>query len=124
MSGDEESNYLVQQGQTHSKSNRLWIVLIWIWRFCIFGITGSTSMVVTRFIIQRIFGMASSGWEYFAVFFFLELVVYTIMLVIIGSCLGQWRFFCAVAFKMWGWLLPAQFRQTAYTRLQSDYEDH
>ncbi|KAI9491097.1 hypothetical protein BDB00DRAFT_834493 [Zychaea mexicana] len=118
---DEEANLITEQRQTPSKSEQCKTVLIWIWRVIIFAITGSSSVAVTRSIMQHILGMTSpDNWVYYALFFVLELIVYTVMIVVIGSCLGQWRFFCLVACRMWGWLLPAQIRETLLIRLQSD----
>ncbi|KAG2221986.1 hypothetical protein INT45_006686 [Circinella minor] len=121
MTSDEEANLLTEQQRMPSKSEKLWSIFIWIWRFFIFGITGSSSVVVTKSIMHHVLGLNTpDNWVYYVVFFLLELVVYTIMIVTIGTCLGQWRFFCTVAFKMWGWILPIQIRQAVGSRLQLD----
>ncbi|OAD69904.1 hypothetical protein PHYBLDRAFT_94914, partial [Phycomyces blakesleeanus NRRL 1555(-)] len=83
-----------------------WLWLVILWRILIFSITGSSSVVVTRFLVRRGLGLEPPYWFYYAVFFILELLVYTVMIVLIGSCLGQWRFFCTVAFRMWYYVLP------------------
>ncbi|KAJ8655544.1 hypothetical protein O0I10_008830 [Lichtheimia ornata] len=92
-----------------NKRNVIWTTLIWIWRICIFAVTGSSSVAVTRFILEHIFGTTMARWLYYVLFFFLELVVYTVMIVSIGTILGQHRFFFNVAVKMWGWMLPARY---------------
>lgn len=43
------------------KRNVIWTALIWIWRICIFAVTGSSSVAVTRFILEHIFGTAMGG---------------------------------------------------------------
>ena len=78
------------------------------------------SVAVMVVLVAVFFNFAIDNWVYYIVFFLLELVVYTIMIVTIGTCLGQWRFFCTVAFKMWGWILPIQIRQSVGSRLQLD----
>ncbi|KAI9244273.1 hypothetical protein BDA99DRAFT_529216 [Phascolomyces articulosus] len=122
MATDEEANLLTEQyQQSPSTSEKLWTIFIWTWRFLIFGITGSSSVAVTKSIMHHVLGLSTpDNWIYFIVFFILELFVYTIMIITIGTCLGQWRFFCMVAFKMWGWILPIQLRQSLSFRLQAN----
>ncbi|ORZ03087.1 hypothetical protein BCR43DRAFT_482721 [Syncephalastrum racemosum] len=89
--------------------------LLWFWRFCIFGIVGSCSLKVSQHILRLIF--TETFWYYYLSLFLLELIVYTLMLVIVGSCLGQRRFFCGVALRMWGWLLPSSTKERYYNAL-------
>ncbi|KAI7869519.1 hypothetical protein BDF14DRAFT_1782223 [Spinellus fusiger] len=77
--------------------------LVWLWRFCIFGMVGSSSAAVTRFLLRSLQG---SGWVYYLWFFIVEFPVYTMTLVLVGSCLGQWRFFCRLGLSLWSWCLP------------------
>lgn len=112
--------------------------LVWFWRFCIFGVTGSSSVHVTSSILKLLncpseylcgFGekfvlvywvMVLGGtWYYYVTFFFAELIVYTIMIVVIGTLLFQWRFFCLVAFKMWSWIMPHKLKVWCYEHLHS-----
>ncbi|KAI7898014.1 uncharacterized protein BX663DRAFT_526325 [Cokeromyces recurvatus] len=92
--------------------------LIWLWRFCIFTVTGSSSVHVTSMLL-RLLHYKNDTWFYYIVFFFMELVVYTIMIVAIGSLLFQWQFFCMIAFKMWSWLLPQKMKIWCYEHLHS-----
>ncbi|KAI9029807.1 hypothetical protein CLU79DRAFT_736135 [Phycomyces nitens] len=94
-----------------------WWWLVVLWRIMIFSITGSSSMIVTRFIVRRGLGMEPINWPYYAVFFVMELLVYTVMIILIGSCLGQWRFFCSVAFRMWYHVLPPTLRHNLHRKL-------
>ncbi|KAG2202687.1 hypothetical protein INT46_011958 [Mucor plumbeus] len=105
---------------THQGSQRKdWkYYLVWFWRFCIFAVTGSSSVHVTRLVL-KMFGCPSATWYYYVAFFFAELAVYTIMIVLIGSLLFQWRFFCLVAFKMWSWILPHKLKVWCYEHLHS-----
>ncbi|KAI9319004.1 hypothetical protein BX666DRAFT_1413756 [Dichotomocladium elegans] len=105
---DEESQPLLQN-EEFAEPNRLWRFLTWFWRFCIFGLTGSSSVAVTRFIIHVLGADTLGTGIYYLVFFILEMIIYTIMLVFIGTCLGQRKFFCAVATKIWGWLIPSNW---------------
>ncbi|KAI9481406.1 MAG: hypothetical protein EXX96DRAFT_566591 [Benjaminiella poitrasii] len=103
----------------HRSQNNGWKrSLIWLWRFLIFGVTGSSSVHATS-ILLRSLHCTNAKWYYYIVFFFAELVVYTIMIVLIGSLLFQWRFFCLVAFKMWSWLLPHKAKVWCYEHLHS-----
>ncbi|CAO0790440.1 unnamed protein product [Mucor circinelloides] len=92
--------------------------LVWFWRFCIFGVTGSSSVHVTSSIL-KLLNCPSGTWYYYVAFFFAELIVYTIMIVVIGTLLFQWRFFCLVAFKMWSWIMPHKLKVWCYEHLHS-----
>lgn len=63
MSHDEESvleaDPLLAQTPAVSRMERLLYYLIWIWRICIFAVTGSSSMAVTRAILTRALQMES-----------------------------------------------------------------
>ena len=61
MASDEEANLLTEQQRSLSKSEKLWTVFIWIWRFLIFGITGSSSVVVTKSIMHHVLGLSTPG---------------------------------------------------------------
>ncbi|KAK4516995.1 uncharacterized protein ATC70_000323 [Mucor velutinosus] len=91
---------------------------VWFWRFCIFGVTGSSSVHVTSSVL-KLLGCPGGTWYYYVAFFFAELVVYTIMIVAIGTLLLQWRFFCLVAFKMWSWMMPHKLKVWCYEHLHS-----
>ncbi|KAI8365977.1 uncharacterized protein BYT42DRAFT_549968 [Radiomyces spectabilis] len=94
--------------------------LQWLLRFCIFGVTGSSSVAVTRAILHHLFNLQAGSWSYLCVFFVAELFVYSIMLFLIGTILGQWRFFSMVLFKMWGWALSVKTREKCRQRLQEE----
>lgn len=59
MTRDEEarieSNPLLNPTASVSKSERLLYYLTWLWRVCIFAVTGSSSVAVTRAILTRAF---------------------------------------------------------------------
>ncbi|CDS10163.1 hypothetical protein LRAMOSA02840 [Lichtheimia ramosa] len=115
MHDDLEQGVEAQQPllrDSNEKRNAIWTTLVWIWRICIFAVTGSSSVAVTRFILEHVFGTNMARWLYYVLFFLLELLVYTVMIVAIGTLLGQHRFFFNVAAKMWGWMLPARYCTT------------
>ncbi|CAO3666354.1 unnamed protein product [Rhizopus stolonifer] len=104
-----ENSTLLNENETTKRKNGLKLFFTWFWRFCIFGLTGSSSVHVTGMLLHWT-GCPEGTWYYYLLFFFAELFVYTIMIVCIGSALFQWRFFCGVAFKMWSWLLPEKLK--------------
>ncbi|KAI9279827.1 hypothetical protein BY458DRAFT_501785 [Sporodiniella umbellata] len=115
-----ENNTLLNEGESNKYNKNNWkTFFIWFWRFCIFGITGSSSVHVTRSLI-RLTGCPEGTWYYYTFFFFLEFPVYTVMIVCIGSILFQWRFFCTVAFKMWSWSLPRKTKDWCAHRLYNE----
>ena len=61
MASDEEANLLTEQQRMPSKSEKLWSIFIWIWRFFIFGITGSSSVVVTKSLMHHVLGLSTPG---------------------------------------------------------------
>lgn len=93
--------------------------LIWIWRFFIFALVGSSSVKVTRYLLVSIAHLNNDRWYYYVAFFFAELVVYTVMIILVGSLLFQWRFFCLLGYKMWSWAMPLKLKTWCYEHLHS-----
>lgn len=59
MHDDLEQGVEAQQPllrDSNEKRNAIWTTLVWIWRICIFAVTGSSSVAVTRFILEHVFG--------------------------------------------------------------------
>ncbi|SAL97050.1 hypothetical protein [Absidia glauca] len=83
---------------------------VWIWRFVIFSLTGSSSLRLCNVMLQH---TAISGLAYVLLVTVLELVcVYPLTLFIFGTLLGQRRFFGRVLYKGWGaWLLPLSLKK-------------
>lgn len=69
-----------------------------------FAITGST----TSFMMKPIYAFIGIEglWQKILGFIFLGMPVYQILLLVVGFCLGQFKFFLAFEKKMWGRFLP------------------
>lgn len=134
---EETATLLPIYGHNNEQKRKDWrYYLIWLWRFVIFGLTGSSSVHVTRMLLalvkcpsnvkKRFIILATytnlllaGTWYYYVAFFFAEFLVYTVMIILLGTVFFQWRFFCMVAFKMWSWLLPRKIKNWCHERLYS-----
>ncbi|KAG2235331.1 hypothetical protein INT48_004950 [Thamnidium elegans] len=117
LSQDVEQQQQARSVRFDSEQKDYKYYLVWFWRFCIFGLVGSSSMKVTRLLLT---GLTNDVWYYYAAFFFAELFVYTVMIITVGSLLGQWKFFCFVGYKMWSWIMPLKLKIWCYEHLHSD----
>ncbi|KAI8334176.1 hypothetical protein BC941DRAFT_432302 [Chlamydoabsidia padenii] len=89
---------------------------IWCWRFVVFSLTGSTSLRLCNLILQHLCHITVSSVGlivYIILVTGLELVlVYPLTLALLGTILGQPRFFGRVLYKGWGqWILPLSTQQ-------------
>lgn len=68
----------------------------------VFSITGSASMIVTAPLF-KFFGLskeAMSGWVYWPLRILITFLAYQVLLIIIGTLLGQHKFFWGMEKKM------------------------
>lgn len=77
--------------------------------FIVFGVTGSLSVKVGQPILEFLsITKASLGvWLYYPARIMITLPVYQFLLIIIGSALGQFRFFWNFEKKMFGRFIPS-----------------
>lgn len=71
--------------------------------FIVFALTGSSITLIRRPIFELL-GVSSdtSLWISIPLYFVIVLPAYSILLLIIGTIFGQFRFFWAFEKKMWG----------------------
>ena len=74
----------------------------------VFGLTGSAAAVLSRVLLNGLFGMDGSlwagGWGYRAAYLALIPPSYSVMLVAIGTLFGKHHYFRRRALRVWGWL--------------------
>ena len=77
-------------------NNQLIIILV------VFALTGTSTVRVTRFVLDyfQIYAKDYSAWSFFVIKFVLMLFIYQILLVAIGTILGQFSFFWRFEQKM------------------------
>ena len=87
----------------------------WLLVFVVFGITGSLTVLFSRFLLQNILnlqgGLISGPWSYRAVYLVLIPPFYSLTLVTVGTVLGKGDYFRARVVQMWLRLLPARLRR-------------
>jgi len=79
--------------------------LLW-WReaaiiFTIFGVTGSSSMFVTRPLIQM---LGLQGFWHYVVTLLCVPPAYSMILALLARLTGRWKAFRPMIIRMWGWL--------------------
>ncbi|ORZ10522.1 hypothetical protein BCR42DRAFT_441137 [Absidia repens] len=112
----DDELYLAPLPPFSDQSGAFRYYMIWTWRFLIFSATGGSSLRICNMLLQRLFhlSISSVGLILYALLVtLLELLfVYPLTLFVIGSFLGQRRFFGRVIYKGWGsWLLPLSIRK-------------
>eukprot|EP00747_Dinoflagellata_sp_TGD_P023187 gnl/TRDRNA2_/TRDRNA2_129620_c0_seq1.p1 gnl/TRDRNA2_/TRDRNA2_129620_c0~~gnl/TRDRNA2_/TRDRNA2_129620_c0_seq1.p1 ORF type:complete len:211 (+),score=15.36 gnl/TRDRNA2_/TRDRNA2_129620_c0_seq1:71-634(+) len=82
--------------------------------FCVFGITGSTSVAVVRPLLKETIGLEGSlrdgPWSYRILSILLVSPVYACILVTVGTLAGRHTYFAGMAKKIFGRFVPASFR--------------
>jgi hypothetical protein len=79
--------------------------------FCVFGVTGSTSVALTRPALKSTFGlegsMADGPWSYRIISVLAVSPIYACCLLAFGTAAGRHTFFAAMATKIFGRFLPS-----------------
>lgn len=87
----------------------------WLLVFVVFGITGSLTVLFSRFLLQNILnlqgGLISGPWSYRVVYLVLIPPFYSLTLVTVGTVLGKGVYFRARVVQMWLRLLPSRLRR-------------
>ena len=69
--------------------------------FIVFGITGSLSVVLGKYVLVNIFGEGFLNNDYY---WLLRLIlifpIYQVLLIIVGALFGQFRYFCEIEKKI------------------------
>jgi hypothetical protein len=86
----------------------------WNWdmlvKFCVFGVTGSSTMFFARPLVTDLFGihgsMLGGPWDYRIVSFLAITPIYSAILLSVASLAGRRTYFTTVVMRMWGRLLP------------------
>ena len=69
--------------------------------FIVFGITGSLSVVLGKYVLIKVFGESFLNNDYY---WFLRLIlifpIYQVLLIIIGALFGQFRYFWEIEKKI------------------------
>lgn len=92
--------------------------LHWTIVIVVFGITGTLSLLLTRFVLHDMFQVEgeiwSGPWSYWLAYLLVGPPAYTVTLVVVGSVLGKHTYFKERAQRMWRRLLP---RRTSLGRV-------
>ena len=76
----------------------------------VFGITGTLSLLLTRFVLHNMFQVEgeiwAGPWSYRIAYLLLGPPSYTVTLVVVGSVFGKHSYFKERALRMWWRLLP------------------
>ncbi len=78
--------------------------------FCVFGVTGSTSVAFVRPCLKSIIGLEGSmmegPWSYRIISFLAVSPIYACFLITFGTLAGRHTFFAMMATKIFGRFLP------------------
>ncbi|CAO3651742.1 unnamed protein product [Cunninghamella blakesleeana] len=87
--------------------------LIWTLRFFIFAMSGSLSLKLSEKILDISISSKVPSFVYILILLILEtLVVYPFTILIIGTLLGQSKFYGRIVYKGWGrFLLPTTIKE-------------
>lgn len=87
----------------------------WFLVFVVFGITGSLTVLFSRFLLQEILnlegGLISGPWSYRIVYLVLIPPFYSLTLATVGTIFGKGKYFRARVVQMWLRLLPTRLRR-------------
>jgi hypothetical protein len=79
--------------------------------FCVFGVTGSTSVAFVRPCLKNTFGLEGSmvdgPWSYRIISLVAVSPIYAVFLLTFGTLSGRHTFFAMMATKIYGRFLPA-----------------
>ena len=84
--------------------------LHWTIVIVVFGITGTLSLLLTRFVLHDMFQVEgeiwSGPWSYWLAYLLVGPPAYTVTLVVVGSVFGKHTYFKERALRTWRRLLP------------------
>lgn len=87
----------------------------WLLVFIVFGITGSLTVLFSRFLLQNILnlqgGLISGTWSYRIAYLVLIPPLYSLTLVSVGTVIGKGEYFRTRVVQMWLRLLPSGLRR-------------
>jgi len=90
--------------EEHPKySSRWWLEKLYV--CTVFAITGSTAMVVVRYIMHRMLELEGSIWSgpwlYRLIYFLVMTPSYSVTLLLMGTIFGRQAFFLKILKRMW-----------------------
>lgn len=59
----EENTTLLGEIKSEQYKNKVKLTFVWLWRFCIFAVTGSSSVHVTRMLLHWLHCQGSNAHE-------------------------------------------------------------
>ena len=84
--------------------------LHWTIVIVVFGITGTLSLLLTRFVLHDMFHVEgeiwAGPWSYRIAYLFVGPPAYTVTLIVVGSVFGKHTYFKERALRTWWRLLP------------------
>ena len=87
----------------------------WLLVLVVFGITGSLTVLFSRFLMQDILnlqgGLISGPWSYRIVYVALIPPFYSLTLVTVGTIFGKGEYFRSRVVQMWLRFLPSRLRR-------------
>lgn len=105
----DEERLLLGPRQYESYSRDWWVE--WAIVFTVFGITGSTMSMWTRYFIKDIIGVQGSftegPWSYRLSYLLCSMPFYSCILVMVGTLFGRQVYFFNFARKMWSRFIPS-----------------
>ncbi|KAH8548644.1 hypothetical protein BGW37DRAFT_170594 [Umbelopsis sp. PMI_123] len=96
------------------KQPRFWFS--WIIRLVVFSLTGSLSVRITSLFVHNVLRMdgafKDSAWfPYRIVFILCTLPIYSILIVTIGTLVGQYQYFSRIVKHTWSCFIPCLWRK-------------
>ncbi len=83
--------------------------------FLAFGVTGGLTMLLSRLVLNGLFGLdgslISGPWSYRLIYLALIPPVYSATLLAVGTLVGKRAFFQRRVVRLWGWALPASLKR-------------
>ncbi len=99
--------------------------LHWTIVIVVFGITGTLSLLLTRFVLHNMFQVEgeiwAGPWSYRIAYLLFGPPAYTVTLVVVGSVFGKHTYFKERALRMWRRLLP---RWTSFRSVGAVFRGH
>ena len=108
MTGPVPQGSLTQDAARRRVDWAHWAVVI-----VVFGITGTLSVVFSRFLLSEVFRMdgslGSGPWSYRAVYLLFIPPSYSVTLVLVGTAFGKHAYFRRRVLRMWGRVLSLRW---------------
>ncbi|EGD78374.1 hypothetical protein PTSG_09441 [Salpingoeca rosetta] len=108
-------SWMAEQPEPARFSGKWWFV--WMIRFIVFGITGSSSVKFATPLLDTLFGIQGSWtegpWSFRLASLAFVTPIYTVILLVVGTIFGQHHFFKYMALKMWSRILPGIVKRPA-----------